>query len=80
MRVELVTRQGCHLCEQAERLLRLAGTEFELLDVDADLELLRLYDFRVPVVLVDGQIKAEGNLTDAALKRALAGGSTFGEA
>lgn len=73
MRVELITRRGCHLCEDAEQLLRDAGAEFELRDVDADPELVRLYDFRVPVVLIDGHVKAEGNLTVAALKRALAG-------
>lgn len=80
MRVELVTRQGCHLCASAEQLLREARATFELRDVDADPELLRLYDFRVPVVLVDGQVKAEGNVTGAALKRALAGGSTSPDA
>lgn len=34
-------------------------------DVDADPELFRLYDFRVPVVLAAGRVLAEGVLTEA---------------
>jgi glutaredoxin len=68
MGVELVTRVGCHLCQDAEELLRRNGVEVTLLDVDSDPELLRLYDFRVPVVLSNGRIVAEGLVTEAALK------------
>jgi glutaredoxin len=60
VKVELVTRHGCHLCQEAEELLTQSGVEASLLDVDADPELLRLYDFRVPVLLRDGRIVAEG--------------------
>jgi glutaredoxin len=60
VRIELVTRQGCHLCLEAEELLRRSGVEVALLDVDADPELYRLYDFRVPVLLLDGRVVAEG--------------------
>lgn len=63
MKVVLVTRQGCHLCDDALALLRDLGVDPELADVDADDELHRLYDFRVPVVLVDGAIVAEGRIT-----------------
>ncbi len=54
VKVILVTRQGCHLCEDALRLLQELGIQPDLADVDADDELHRLYDFRVPVVLIDG--------------------------
>ena len=67
----LVTRKGCHLCEDAERHLRELGFEPELADVDADDELYRLYDFRVPVVLVDGKVVAEGLITKSQLEAAL---------
>ncbi|HZA83919.1 MAG TPA: glutaredoxin family protein [Actinomycetes bacterium] len=54
----LYTRVGCHLCEEAERVLReqRAATPFrlELVDVDRDPELARRYGVRVPVVAVDG--------------------------
>jgi predicted thioredoxin/glutaredoxin len=69
--VELVTRLGCHLCEDALGLLRDMGLEPRQRDVDADAELFRLYDFRVPVVLVDGRVVGEGRLDREALSRAL---------
>jgi glutaredoxin len=57
-RVTLYTRVGCHLCEEAERVLQeeQAATPFQLdlVDVDRDPELARRYGVRVPVVAVDG--------------------------
>ena len=59
MTVTLYTRAGCHLCEEAERVLRAeqAATPFhlELVDIDGDPELARRYGVRVPVGAVDGQ-------------------------
>jgi predicted thioredoxin/glutaredoxin len=71
MRVVLVTRQGCHLCDQALEMLRALGTEAEIADVDTDDELYRLYDWRVPVVLIDGVVAAEGKVERDGLRRAL---------
>ena len=62
-----MTRQGCHLCQDAEDLLRRSGVEAALRDVDADPELYRLYDFRVPVLLADGRVVAEGVIDARAL-------------
>jgi len=77
VRVVLVTRKGCHLCDEALSLLRDLGLHPELADVDADAELHRLYDFRVPVVLLDGAVVAEGRINrgavEAAVKRARGG-------
>jgi predicted thioredoxin/glutaredoxin len=69
--VELVTRHGCHLCDDALGLLRELGLEPVQRDVDTDAELFRLYDFRVPVVLVDGRVVGEGRIDRDALTRAL---------
>jgi glutaredoxin len=71
-RVALITRQGCHLCEEALRLLEELGVRPDLADVDADDELHRLYDFRVPVVLIDGAVVAEGRIRREQLIAALA--------
>ena len=68
MRVELVTRRNCHLCEEALAQLRGLGVEPLLRDVDADPELARLYDFRVPVLLIDGRLAAEGKISHAQLR------------
>jgi glutaredoxin len=71
VRVELITRHGCHLCDEALSQLRDLGVEPELRDVDADPELSDLYDFRVPVVLLDGRVVGEGRTDGEALKRGL---------
>lgn len=71
MKVVLVTRQGCHLCDEALRQFEELGVQPELAYVDADDELHRLYDFRVPVVLVDGAVVAEGRITRDQLVAAL---------
>jgi predicted thioredoxin/glutaredoxin len=67
----LVTRQGCHLCDQALALLRELGHEPHLADVDADDELFRLYDWRVPVVLADGAVVGEGRISRQQLEKTL---------
>jgi predicted thioredoxin/glutaredoxin len=72
VKVMLVTRKGCHLCEEALRQLEELGVRPELADVDADDELHRLYDFRVPVVLLHGEVVAEGRIRRDQLVAALA--------
>jgi thiol-disulfide isomerase/thioredoxin len=71
-----VTRSGCHLCEQAEPLVRATAARYradlEVVDMDSDDELVRLYALRVPVVLgPDGEIIAEGIIDRRGLRRAV---------
>jgi glutaredoxin len=58
-RLQLLTREGCHLCViAAETLTRIggeAGLGVTLVDVDTDAELRIEYGDRVPVVLLDGR-------------------------
>ena len=71
MRLVLVTRQGCHLCDEALKALRELGLEPELADVDADDALHALYDWRVPVVLANDRVVAEGRINSQQLARAI---------
>ncbi|MEO8745593.1 MAG: glutaredoxin family protein [Candidatus Dormiibacterota bacterium] len=71
MHLVLVTRQGCHLCDDALKALHELGLEPELVDVDANEALHAIYDCRVPVVLVDDRVVAEGRVEGALLRRAL---------
>jgi glutaredoxin len=75
--VTLYTRVGCHLCEEAERVLRAqrAATPFrlELVDVDRDPELARRYGVRVPVVAVDGVERFEYEVPVDLLRAELGG-------
>jgi predicted thioredoxin/glutaredoxin len=69
--VVLVTRIGCHLCDGALAALRELGIEPEQQDVDADEALLERFDWRVPVVLVDGKVVAEGKVDSDTLRARL---------
>ena len=55
-------------------MLRSLGHEPELADVDAEDGLHDLYDWRVPVVLIDDRIVAEGRITREQLARTVGEG------
>ena len=76
MSLVLVTRQGCHLCDDALAYLRELGHEPQLADVDADDRLHDLYDWRVPVVLLDNRVVAEGKITREQLEKVVGKGSS----
>jgi glutaredoxin len=75
-RVTLITRVGCHLCEQAEaalgRLQGELGFDFEQLDVDADRQRRDSYSDRVPVILIDGREHGYWRLEEARFRKAIA--------
>ena len=58
VRVLVLTRQGCHLCDQAIEVVAAVcaetGDSYATRDVDADPELVRRYNDQVPVTFVDG--------------------------
>lgn len=74
-RITLVDRVGCHLCVEAERVVRTVAREtqndWERVDVDSSPELLQQFDELVPVVLVDGRAVAHWTVTEDSLVRAL---------
>lgn len=76
-RVTLITRDGCHLCTDAERALaRLQaelGFSMESVDVDADPARQAEYSDRVPVILIDGKEHGYWRLEEARFRSALAG-------
>ena len=55
--VTLYTRVGCHLCDDAKRVIlgarRHADFDYEEFDIDRDPELLRLYNEEVPVIAIN---------------------------
>ena len=69
--VLLVTRSGCHLCDEAEAILIRHGLSPQKLDVDANPELLEKYDTCVPVVVIDGKERFRGQVNEVLLKRLL---------
>jgi glutaredoxin len=67
-KVTLYTRAGCHLCEEAKKVLesarRHAAFDLEALDIDGDPELRRLYNEEVPVIAIDGVKAFKYRLTE----------------
>lgn len=75
-RVTLVGASGCHLCENARRVLEAVRTgvpfELEEVDVTGDPDLERRYRERLPVVLVNGEEAFAYVVHPDALRRRLA--------
>ena len=67
------TRNSCHLCEQAEELLRRYDFQIEMVDVDGDVELKSRYGQCVPVVVIDGRERFRGRVSEVLLRRLIAG-------
>jgi glutaredoxin len=57
--VTIYSRHGCHLCENAESTLESLreelNFEIEVIYIEDDAELIRLYSDQVPVIHIDGQ-------------------------
>jgi glutaredoxin len=59
MRLTLLTRPGCHLCDVAkeamDRVAAATGEGWTEIDITGDDALEEEYGFRIPVVLLDGK-------------------------
>lgn len=73
--VELLSRAGCHLCDDARRLVERvtaeAGVGWTETDVDADPSLRAEFGDLVPVVRVDGRELGYWRIDEGRLRRAL---------
>jgi hypothetical protein len=73
--VLVLTRDGCHLCDEAIAVVAAVctetGDEWETRDVDADPELRRRYTDEVPVTFVDGAQHDYWRVDPARLRSAL---------
>jgi glutaredoxin len=76
-RVRVLTRSGCHLCEQAVAVVAQVcaevGESYRTQDIDAEPELLRRYTDEVPVTFVDGAQHDFWRVDPERLRRALRG-------
>lgn len=74
-RILYLTREGCHLCEEALPVVRAeadrAGTAVEVVDIDTDSQLQQDWDYDVPVIIVDGKVHATYRVEAAQLRTAL---------
>jgi glutaredoxin len=76
-RVVVYTRTGCHLCEDALRVVSAVcdkcGESFALVDIDSDADLVARFTDEVPVVFVDGRQHAFWRVDAGRLRAALTG-------
>lgn len=74
-KVELISRRGCHLCDEMKAVLERICVErslpFSTLDVDREPGLFLYYTHRVPVLLVDGKPVAELRWDEDAVRKKL---------
>jgi glutaredoxin len=75
VRLTLITRAQCHLCEVAKeamaRFTAETGEPWTELDVDSDPALLEEYWDRVPVILLDGKEHGYWRVEEDRLRRDL---------
>lgn len=75
--ITILSRPGCHLCDELlpllERLAGEFGIELERRNIDADPELQAKYSELVPVVLVDGREVGHWQIPEARLRAAIQG-------
>ena len=73
--VLLYTRAGCHLCDDARRILsqqqRRHPFTLKIIDVDTDSALQGRYGGRVPVIVIDGKERFRGTVNRILLERLL---------
>jgi len=71
----LYSRSGCHLCNEMavalEPLLKDTGNTLQVTDIDADPSLRERFDWRVPVLALEGEVICEGRLDEDAVRDAL---------
>ena len=74
-RVVIYSRPGCHLCEEAKKVIEASGYRgeytLEEINIESDPELLRLYRYDIPVITVDGVEAFRHRLTSDEFKQRL---------
>ncbi len=74
--VTLYTRAGCCLCDEARQVLdaarRRAPFQLEVIDIDRDPELRKLYTEEVPVIAIGGKKAFKYRVTENELLKRLA--------
>lgn len=77
-RATLYSRDGCTLCREAEvHVRRVFGRgSVDVVDIIGDRALEDAYIFRIPVLVVDGRVVAEGRISMADVRAAYASART----
>ena len=68
----LLSKPGCHQCDEARAVLERIGEPFAEVDVTQDDALYDEFGDRIPVVLLDGKEHGYWNVDEARLRKDLA--------
>jgi glutaredoxin len=75
VRVTLLSKTGCHLCDEAravvERVTGELGVPWEEIDITTDDELYGRWSEQIPVTLVDGELHGVWAVSEERLRAAL---------
>ena len=73
--VQVMSRKGCCLCEDAEVVTRLVAEKglctLEVIDVDRELELAARFGADVPVLLIEGAVSMKHRISQTELEERL---------
>ena len=74
-RVVIYSRPGCHLCEEAKKVIEASGYRgeytLEEINIESDPELLRRYRYDIPVITINGQEAFRHRVTAVAFRQRL---------
>ncbi len=71
MVLTLYSREGCHLCEQAEDMLSKLDVAFDRVEIKGDVELEAKYGWDVPVLTSGERVLVKGVFTRARVETVL---------
>ena len=73
IRIEIYSRPGCHLCDEAKEVIERVGLRFpfalSVINIDTDPELQKLYGEQIPVVFINGNKAFKYHVDEAELEK-----------
>ena len=73
IRIEIYSRPGCHLCDEAKEVIERVGRRFpfalSVINIDTDPELQKLYGEQIPVVFINRNKAFKYHVDEAELEK-----------
>jgi glutaredoxin len=73
IRIEIYSRPGCHLCDEAKDVIERVGRRFpfalSVINIDTDPELQKLYGEQIPVVFINGNKAFKYHVDESELEK-----------
>jgi glutaredoxin len=73
IRIEIYSRPGCHLCDEAKEVIERVGRRFSfalfIINIETDPELEKLYGDQIPVVFINGNKAFKYHVDEAELEK-----------